>query len=303
MSAAFIEACNGGVGSAVSKCSTYPLDLIKTRMAAGGGSAREVIAEVVKASGPMGLFQGLRPKLVKSVTGKFLYFYIYKALNDLYTDNIQPSVATENRQVVDTLFNILIGYFSEVFELPVIMPLEAVVSRVQNDKDNVGAVVLAKQMYREGGIGAFYVALDAYIVGALQPAIQFSFFDRIKAIMLKGQQELSAAQSFLLGVMASSLAVTVTYPIELARMIKQTTGNDTDSLLTILRKVVRAEGVLAMFKGLGPNLLQSVLSAAIMLMVKEKITRFTTRLLTALLKPKAAGKKGGGEEKGVVHSV
>ena len=297
MSAAFIEACNGGVGSAVSKCSTYPLDLIKTRMAAGGGSAGDVVSEVIKAAGPMGLFQGLRPKLVKSVTGKFLYFYIYKALNDMYTDKIQPKIDGDNRQVVDTFFNILIGYFSEIFELPVIMPLEAVVSRVQNDKDNVGAIVLAQQMYREGGIGAFYVALDAYVVGALQPAIQFSVFDRTKALLLKGQAELSAGQSFLLGVVASSIAVTATYPIELARMIKQTTGNDADSLLVILRKVVRADGVLAMFKGLAPNLLQSVLSAAIMLMVKEKITRVTTKLLTALLKPKPKGGVSNGELK------
>uniref|UniRef100_A0A7S2W8B5 Uncharacterized protein n=1 Tax=Mucochytrium quahogii TaxID=96639 RepID=A0A7S2W8B5_9STRA len=143
---AFIDATNAGVGSACSKLVVYPFDFIKTRMAMTGKSFQETVKEIQEEGegGPLSLYKGIQAKLFKSVTGKFLYFYLYSSLSQL-----RRAATSDPTQPLGTVANLLIGYFSEVLELPVIMPLEAIVSRVQASKDEgVGALDVARNMLK-----------------------------------------------------------------------------------------------------------------------------------------------------------
>jgi hypothetical protein len=278
-----VEATNAAVGSACSKLVVYPLDLIKTRMAKEGKSLGEVVAELEReGGGKAGLYKGIESKLIKSVTGKFFYFYLYATLSRLRSAQLGGAP-------LDTLSNLVVGFFSEVLELPLIMPLEAIVSKVQASKgDGLSFSAAARALYREGGdsLSKFYVSLDSYVLGAMQPAIQMSVFDQVRPLVLRGRKELSALEAFLLGTLASSIAVTLTYPMDIARTLAQTSDGDEarSGMLATLRRVVSRGGPLAVFDGLSAQLYQSVLSAAIMLVVKEKIKRYTTALLLALLK-------------------
>ncbi|CAK9096700.1 Probable protein phosphatase 2C 59 (AtPP2C59) (HopW1-1-interacting protein 2) (Protein phosphatase 2C WIN2) (PP2C WIN2) [Durusdinium trenchii] len=307
---AFIEATNAGVGSACSKLVVYPFDLIKTRMAVSGRSLAETVQELQEeGGGTQGLYRGIGPKLVKSVTGKFFYFYLYSSMSKL-----RLAAMADPSQGLDTASNLAIGFLSEVLELPLIMPLEAVVSRVQaNTRAGVGAVQIAREMFAEGGLAQFYVSLDAYVLGAMQPAIQMSLFDQLRPLLLRKRAagaDLSALEAFCLGTFASSLAVTATYPMDMCRTLSQTgrsSGRSSGSsnsngdaaggkggcdqggeerasgnLFRTMRQIVAREGAQGLFKGLSAQLFQSVLSAAIMLMVKEKIKAATTRLLVAI---------------------
>ena len=61
---------------------------------------------------------------------KFIYFYIYRALLNLaQTGNGQVSVVA----------NLIIGYLGEFLSLPVVMPLEAVVSKSQTSARTLAA--------------------------------------------------------------------------------------------------------------------------------------------------------------------
>ena len=120
----FIEAVNAAVGTAVSKLATYPLDIVKTRLATAEASKSllSVVGDLTREKGIVGLYFGVENKLLKSCTAKFIYFYIYRALlNMAKTSTGQISVAT----------NLVIGYLGEFLSLPVVMPLEAVVSKSQ----------------------------------------------------------------------------------------------------------------------------------------------------------------------------
>jgi len=274
-----IEATNAGVGSACSKIVVYPLDLVKTRMATDpqAKTVLSTFATIQREKGLSGLYKGIQPKLVKSITGKVLYFYIYSSLSKLVADSDGQ---------LSTIANMIVGFFSEVIELPVIMPLEAIVSRVQSSKSDEGGIDAAKQMYQEGGLQGFYVSLDAYILGALQPSIQMTLFDQIRPMILGGaRKELSAMEAFLLATLASSVAVTCTYPMDLARTINQSrhTGEKSKGLGETLKDIIKTDGFVGMFKGLQPQLMQSVLSSAIMLMVKEKIKATTTKFMIWLI--------------------
>jgi len=278
----FIEATNAGVGSACSKLIVYPFDLIKTRMATSGKSLGETVRELEReGGGKQGLYKGIGPKLFKSVTGKFFYFYLYSMLSKARLANM-----ADPTQGLDTLSNLVVGFFSEVFELPIIMPLEAIVSRVQASKEKgVTAMKAAREMYKEGGLSKFYVSLDSYVLGALQPAIQMSVYDQVRPLLLRNRKDLSVFEAFCLGTVASSVAVTATYPMDMCRTIAQTSsdGEASAGLATALKAIMKRDGFQGLFKGLSAQLFQSVLSAAIMLVVKERIRRYTTRALVAIL--------------------
>jgi len=207
------EAATAGVASAVSKLSTYPFDLLKVRMATdeANKSLPEAIRHIVEKDGVMGLYKGSSPKVFKSVTGKVLYYYIYRTLSNLAIGNEQRGLTAVE--------NLVIGFLSEVLELPVIMPLEAVATRAQVSKKHASFATIAKQLFDENRL---YVSVDAYVFGALQPAIQNTIFDQLKA---KIARPLTAIESFALGVLASSVALTVAYPLDFARTVNQASGS------------------------------------------------------------------------------
>lgn len=298
-----IEAINAAIATAFSKVATYPLDIVKTRLATAPASTTvgQVVSDLTKTNGIGGLFFGVENKLVKSCTAKFIYFYIYRALINLGSGpNGEISVAS----------NLVIGYLGEFFSLPVIMPLEAIVSKSQT------AGISGKQamsvMYQEGGVNRFYAAPFAYVMGCCQPAIQYTIYDQIKRAYLSTQKgtknvaQLSALTAFLLGAVTNIIAVTACYPLEVIRMTQQSGVGDpaasssssddktphgffgaakhhVQDALAVANAIVRQDGPLGLFKGVGPQLTASVFSSALMLMVKERILEVSTRILYLLL--------------------
>jgi hypothetical protein len=304
-----IEAINAAIATAFSKLATYPLDIVKTRLATAPASTTvgQVVSDLTKTNGIGGLFFGVENKLVKSCTAKFIYFYIYRALINLGSGpNGEISVAS----------NLVIGYLGEFFSLPVIMPLEAIVSKSQT------AGISGKQamsvMYQEGGVNRFYAAPFAYVMGCCQPAIQYTIYDQIKRAYLLTQKgtkngaQLSALTAFLLGAVTNIIAVTACYPLEVIRMTQQSGVGDpaastsssssssssdhktphgffgaakhhVQDALAVANTIVQQDGPLGLFKGVGPQLTASVFSSALMLMVKERILEVSTRILYLLL--------------------
>ena len=57
----------------------------------------------------------------------------------------------------------------------------------------------------------------------------------------------------------------------------------TDDDIKAMQMVVKQDGVAGLFKGLGPQLVASVLSSALMMMVKERILNISSRILYLLL--------------------
>ena len=331
----FIEATNAAVGTAVSKLATYPLDIVKTRLALAeaGTPLMSVVSDLTREKGVFaGLWFGVENKLLKSCTAKFIYFYIYRGMLNMVQDSgpsSQVSVAT----------NLVIGYLGEFLSLPIVMPLEAVVSKSQSSGMTGPQAVRA--MYLEGGVRRFYAAPFAYVMGCCQPAIQYTIFDQVKRVFLMARNggvaakhsaalsvKLSALQAFVLGAVSNAIATTICYPLEVIRMTQQSQGeNDQGSgngeskssglamakssqlgggsftmavqamwrhVITawvVLRNILKKEGIAGWFKGLGPQLTASVLSSALMMMVKERIVGISTSVLYLLLTGRTSPQK------------
>jgi adenine nucleotide transporter 17 len=161
----------------------------------------------------------------------------------------------------------------------------------------------------------FYKGLSAYYLLCFKPALQYTVFEQVKAAWLQSknaktggshsggnshqQSSLSAAEAFLLGMVARTIATVAVFPFLRAKVVMQTrktttttttsdadgtpdangTSSDNesngnknkDSVLSLLLEIWQTKGVAGLYQGLGPELTRGIFSAALMLMIKEKI--------------------------------
>ena len=137
-----------------------------------------------------------------------------------------------------------------------------------------GLVSVMRGLVAESGWWGMYAGVGAYVISCMQPAMQFGLFEKVKEAMLVGRgatSTLTLKESLLLGAATKAVAATVVQPITRARIIAQSRGGN-EGLFATLSYMVREEGgVRALFRGLTPELTQGALSAAIMMMAKEKV--------------------------------
>lgn len=283
---AFAEATSAALGGGVATALLYPLDTLRSKLAAVGKKRKgnkdnglveleHSVLDQIRAQGFMVLYSGLPMKLFKSCLGKFMYFLTYSRLKTAYAQNVG---------VVNPFPNLAIGYVSEWVHVPVTQPADIIVTRLQTGKAS-GVMDAITTLYGQGGVGAFFRGLNAQPILCLQPAIQFTIFDIVKRNYFKNRS-LDMRTAFLLGAVARGVALCFVYPYLRAKTLVQTTNAKTSSkegkkvvdtrIWPVLARIFRMEGVAGLWKGLPPELLRGVLSSALMMMIKERI-RVVTR--------------------------
>lgn len=158
------------------------------------------------------------------------------------------------------------------------------------------------------GIGGFYKGIQAYTVLCLKPAIQYTVYEQVKKIVIAARRvqahgravvddSLSAAEAFFLGMFARIVATMLTYPYLRAKVMLQSTYGNAKVKPTIPQMIAEQlskGGVWGLYQGIGPELTRGVFSAALMMMVKERIGV----VVRALIDGPAGGtpqKKEGGQ--------
>ncbi len=116
------------------------------------------------------------------------------------------------------------------------------------------------------------------------PVLQFSLFEQLKNKILAsrtGGPGLTDLDFFWLGAVSKLFATTVTYPYLTvkARMQAGSSGHKYNSTLDGLQQVIASEGVAGLYRGIVAKLFQSVATAAILFLAKEKCYQLTVKAL------------------------
>lgn len=186
---------------------------------------------------------------------------------------------------IGTISNLILGCFAEWAHLPVTLPIDCVTTAIQTDDKNRGAFVLLGNILSEKGIGGFYKGIEAYTVLCLKPAIQYTVYEQVKKIVIAARRvnahgreivsdSLNAAEAFFLGMFARVVATMLTYPYLRAKVMLQSTYKNATVKPTIPQMIgeqLSTGGVWGLYQGIGPELTRGVFSAALMMMVKERI--------------------------------
>ncbi|CDP15521.1 unnamed protein product [Coffea canephora] len=302
------EATSGAVGALVSTTVLYPLDTCKAKFQAElrtHGQRRyrnlsDVLLEAISTGQVFSLYQGLGTKNLQSFIAQFVYFYGYSYFKRLYLERT-------GYKSIGTKANLILAAAAGACTAIATQPLDTASSRMQTS-----AFGKSKGLWRTLTEGSWSDAFDGLGISLLltsNPAIQYTVFDQLKQRMLTSKQAnndvgssavaLSALSAFVLGALSKSVATVLTYPaIRCKVMIQAADANDevdkkvkVDSkakpksrktISSVLCSIWRKEGIPGFFKGLQAQILKTVLSSALLLMIKEKISATTWVLILAM---------------------
>ncbi|GER32333.1 mitochondrial substrate carrier family protein [Striga asiatica] len=267
-----VEATSGAVGALVSTTILYPLDTCKTKYQAENRAHHhqkyrftiilmllciyhynifvvqrnisDVLWEAISTRQVLSLYQGLGTKNFQSFISQFIYFYGYSFLKRLY-------LRKSGSKSIGTRANLIIA--------------------------------------AAAGACTVYTAFDQLKQRLLTAKMRKGKND----VMAISPEALSAFSAFVLGAVSKCIATCLTYPaIRCKVMIQSAESNEgkdkhaqLESRKTVfgaLRAIWEKEGLLGFFKGLQAQILKTVLSSALLLMIKEKITKSTWVTMLAL---------------------
>lgn len=118
-----------------------------------------------------------------------------------------------------------------------------------------------------------YKGIQAYTVLCLKPALQYTVFEQVKAMVVANRlpQKLYASEAFILGMIARTISTVCIFPYIRAKVVLQTRTDRQVSIPQLLADMYSERGFASWFQGLGPELTRGVLSSALMLMIKEQL--------------------------------
>ncbi|XP_024983699.1 peroxisomal adenine nucleotide carrier 1-like [Cynara cardunculus var. scolymus] len=296
------EATSGAIGAVLSTTILYPLDTCKAKYQAEVRShgqqkyrkLSDVLLEAVSNGKVLSLYQGLGTKNLQSFIAQFVYFYGYSYFKRIY----QVKYGTKS---IGTKANLILAASAGACTAIITQPLDTASSRMQTS-----AFGRSKGLWAMLSEGSWIEAFDGLGISLLltsNPAIQYTVFDQLKQRLLDGKlkkagkgsspESLSAFSAFLLGAISKSIATVLTYPAIRCKVMIQAADSSEDdtsknrkkprkTILSVLDAIWRREGALGFFKGLQAQILKTVLSSALLLMIKEKITATTWVLILAI---------------------
>ncbi|XP_058099603.1 peroxisomal nicotinamide adenine dinucleotide carrier [Magnolia sinica] len=149
-----------------------------------------------------------------------------------------------------------------------------------------------QEVYNEAGFWGFWKGVLPTLIMVSNPSIQFMLYETMlkqlkerRTLSKKATKGVTALEVFLLGAVAKLGATVVTYPLLVVKsrlQAKQVKGGDKmhhyKGTLDAIAKMIHYEGLSGFYKGMSTKIMQSVLAAAVLFMVKEEIVK-AVRLL------------------------
>lgn len=286
------EVVAASVGGAISAAVLYPLEVLKTKMQSDENNDNNEEEEEKKKSmiayskslyekeGYAVFIRGIETSSFQSALEKALYFFSYEALKKGYH-------SLSGGAQLNTGTNLLLGCLAEWAHLPITLPVDAWTTRIQTCSDKTtGPLAILCQMLSEKQ--TFYKGISAYVILCLKPSLQYTIYEQVKRMVVvkRRDKSLSAVEAFLLGMLARTIATVLVFPCLRAKVIMQTRSSETNTtgseakqatVMDLLLDLARSNPS-ALYQGIVPELTRGVFSAALMLMLKEKIGAMVKQL-------------------------
>ncbi|XP_052206265.1 peroxisomal nicotinamide adenine dinucleotide carrier [Diospyros lotus] len=319
MSDALINGLAGAGGGIIAQLITYPLQTVNTRQQTERDLKKErrkvgtieQMCQVVQQEGWSRLYGGLMSSLVGTAASQGVYYYFYQIFR-----NKAEAIALLNKKKgigdgsVGMFSSLVVAAFSGCLNVLMTNPIWVVVTRMQTHTKKsqpsctpvlaamepplYGTSHAIQEVYDEAGVWGFWNGVLPTLIMVSNPSIQFMLYETMlkklkqrRAANKKDDNVITALEIFLLGALAKLGATVVTYPLLVVKsrlQARQIIGGDkrlhykgtSDAIL----KMIQYEGFHGFYKGMSTKIVQSVLAAAVLFMVKEELVRGARWLLT-----------------------
>ncbi|KAM0748581.1 mitochondrial carrier [Meredithblackwellia eburnea MCA 4105] len=310
-----IHAVSGAAGGCVAMTITYPLVNLSTRAQVAAKSSdeetlKDAVLKVIKRDGIAGLYDGLTSSLLGIAITNGIYYLFFEESRAVILRAKKGSKASLST-FESMLASAIAGAATSVISNPIwvvntrqtvrttiapALPTAANPNPKVIVEKKLGVWQTILHIIKTDGFKAFFHGLGPALVLVSNPILQFTLFEQLKnAILARRRLRLTKGNAsmppltdldfFLLGAISKLFATAITYPYLTVKARMQAgaaEGKSYTSSLDGLRKILKNEGAQGLYKGVGPKLTQSVATAAILFLAKEKIYQATVKTLTVV---------------------
>ncbi|PRT52420.1 Peroxisomal adenine nucleotide transporter 1 [Wickerhamiella sorbophila] len=299
------KAVAGAAAAMIANALVYPLDLAKTRLQVQTKSTDpnhetytsswDVIQKVYAKKGIKGVYAGLSGTLLGTASTNFAYFYWYSLVRDAY---IRRSPGKSLTTATELLLGAVAGALAQLFTIPV----SVITARQQTSDNDSGFFATAKDVIGQDGISGLWRGLKVSLVLVINPSITYGTSSRVRSLLFKDKISLSVGENFILGAVSKAAATIATQPMIVAKIMQQTSkkakasqesdekGESVpvfDSFVDAIVYLYKTEGLLGMFKGLGPQISKGIIVQGLLLAFKDKAELYMVLLMRLIQKRSA----------------
>lgn len=247
-------------------------------------STWDVLKQLVAEEGLYTLYRGMVPVLQSLCISNFVYFYTFHSLKTLIPRSSQSA-----------LRDLLLGSLAGAVNVMSTTPFWVVNTRLKmkgiqgaNEQSREYSNLIQGLIYvakTEGMHGLWAGAIPSLML-VINPALQFMMYESIKRRLVAKYGDLPSIAYFAVGATAKAFATVLTYPLQVVqtklrhgKADKSTNLPPNAGTLEMLLYIIKTQGFAGLYRGLEAKLLQTVLTAALMFQMYEKIAKFVTSLL------------------------
>ncbi len=280
----------GGLSGCGATLIVQPLDLIKTRLQLSGelGGAKahrstvHAIANVVRAEGLLNMYNGLSAALFRQVTYTTTRMGVFQYLMDGY-----PGASFGHRVVFGAVAGGVAGLVGNPAEVVLVrMTADGRLPAAQRrNYKHVGDALV--RIVQSEGVGTLWRGVSATVSRAmLLNAAQLGSYSQAKAVLLRRNLFRDPTSIWLhaaAGMVSGFACTVVSLPVDMAKTRVQQMHAGPDgkmpysSALDCIAKVVRHEGIPALWKGFTPYFLRLGPHTILAFIFLEQLNRAFTR--------------------------
>ena len=248
---------SGGLGGICLVLVGHPFDLIKVRAqtAVGRSSILTIIKDIIKTNGLKGLYRGVSAPLI-GVTPIFaVCFWGYDVGLQLYRNLLaKPSEELTNREKTDYVKYLFAGGFSALPTTLIMTPSERLKVVMQTSTNHTRLAGAFVRVWQEGGLRSLFRGSLATLARDVPGSMAyFGTYEILKRNYLGGSTPGILAAGGFAGIANWLVAI----PPDVVKSRLQATTNTSHSAISILRDLVRNEGILGLYRGIGPVMLRA----------------------------------------------
>ncbi|KAK1774564.1 mitochondrial carrier domain-containing protein [Copromyces sp. CBS 386.78] len=300
------HALAGAGGGILSMALTYPLITLSTR--AQVESKRSVdttflaaVQKIVAREGISGLYSGLSSALFGISVTNFVYYYWYEWTRAFFeAAAVKAGRASKKLTTVESMIaGAIAGSATVILTNPIwvvntrmttrkaasaaaeggekeALPGGAPATKKQQPPSSTTIGTLLALLKNEGPQALFAGVVPALVL-VINPILQYTLFEQMKNAVEK-RRKMTATLAFFLGAAGKLFATSVTYPYITVKSQMHVAGGKKEGMREAINRVVREEGYAGLYKGIGPKVTQSVLTAAFLFAFKDVLYEQTVKL-------------------------
>lgn len=298
------HALAGAGGGILSMVLTYPLITLSTRAQVESKRADstflKAVRQITAREGISGLYAGLDSALFGISVTNFVYYYWYEWTRAFFEKAAEKAGRASKK--LTTVESMIAGALAGSATVIITNPIWVINTRMttrkhqaeEGEKETLpgGSTkpvkapttigTLMSLLKKEGPTALFAGVLPALVL-VINPILQYTLFEQLKNTVEK-RRRVTPTVAFFLGALGKLFATSITYPYITVKSQAHVAGGSGDGgdkkegMSGAIRRIVKEEGYAGLYKGIGPKVTQSVLTAAFLFAFKDVLYEQTVRL-------------------------